>query len=71
MVHKVWEKNIVHLAHREQLAEFNFRYICAPSRRNNEKENKVGLMEIYCSLIKRKPYPESERKGIPFKNDLL
>lgn len=38
---------------------------------NNGEGNKVALMEIYYSLIKRKPYLKSERKSVPFKNDLL
>lgn len=37
----------------------------------NEEENKVGPMEIYHSLIKRKPYLENERKRVLFKSDLL
>lgn len=37
----------------------------------NEKENTVGPMEIYYCLIKKKPYLESEKKSVPFKNDLL
>lgn len=32
----------------------------------NEEENKVGPMEVYYSLIKRKPYLENERKSVPF-----
>ena len=37
----------------------------------NEKENKVGPMEIYYSLIKRKLSLENERKRVLFKSDLL